>query len=195
MTSALIVFVDLGGVIIDKDQQTTQWKGLVGECFVKLLGGTQEAWTLAHRLVTTRLEKCEEAYGQAPTDFLSFYRSYQLHWVTGMCELLGILIPAESECLGLAYRAIASITRCIQAGLPGAVEAIRILHQQGYPLHLASGSCSLELAGYLDGLDVRHCFGRLYGADLINTFKDGPEPLTATEAGAPGPENAAQTSL
>jgi HAD superfamily hydrolase (TIGR01509 family) len=86
-----------------------------------------------------------------------------------------MLTPAEEECLGLAYHAIASITRCIQAGLPGAVEAIRILHQQGYPLHLASGSCSLELAGYLDGLGVRHCFGRLYGADLINIFKDGPE--------------------
>jgi hypothetical protein len=112
MTSALIVFVDLGGVIIDKDQQITQWQGLVGECFVRLLGGTQEAWTLAHRLVTAQLEKWEEAYGQVPADFLSFYGSYQLHWVTGMCEL----------------------------------------------------------AGYLDGLGVRHCFGRLYGADLINTF-------------------------
>ena len=175
MTSALIVFVDPGGVIIDKDQQITQWQGLAGECFVRLLGGTREAWTLAHRMVTTRLEKWEETYGQAPADFLSFYRSYQLHWVTGTYELLGILIPAGEECLGLAYHAIASITRCIQASLPGAVEAIRILHQQGYPLHLASGSCSLELAGYLDGLGVRHCFGRLYGADLINTFKDGPE--------------------
>lgn len=143
MTSARIVFVDLGGVIIDKDQQITQWQGLVGECFVRLLGGTQEAWTLAHRMITTRLEKWEEVYGQAAADFVSFYRSYQLHWIAGTCELLGILIPAEEECLGLAYCAIASITRCIQAGLPGAVEAIRILHQQGYPLHLASGSCSL----------------------------------------------------
>lgn len=33
----------------------------------------------------------------------------------------------------------------------------------------------MNLAGYLDGLGVRHCFGRLYGADLINTFKEGPE--------------------
>jgi len=175
MASAPIVFVDLGGVIIDKDQQITQWQRLVGECFVRLLGGTQEVWSLAHRLVTKRLEKWEEAYGQTPADFLSFYRSYQLQWVRGMCELLGMLIPAEEECLVLAYHAIASITRRIQAGLPGAMEAIRILHQQGYPLHLASGSCSLELAGYLDGLGVRHCFGRLYGADLINTFKEGPE--------------------
>ena len=97
MASAPIVFVDLGGAIIDKDQQITQWQGLVGECLVRLLGGTQGAWTLAHRMVTKRLEKWEEAYGQTPADFLSFYRSYQLHWVRGMCELLGMLIPAEEE--------------------------------------------------------------------------------------------------
>src|SRR5216684_183689 len=45
----------------------------------------------------------------------------------------------------------------------------------GYALHTASGSCSLELAGYFEGLGVRRCFGRLYGADLIGTFKEGPE--------------------
>jgi hypothetical protein len=46
---------------------------------------------------------------------------------------------------------------------------------QGYALHTVSGACSLELAGALEGMGVRHCFGRLYGADLINTFKEGPE--------------------
>src|SRR6266550_1340991 len=63
----------------------------------------------------------------------------------------------------------------IHAALPGAVEAIRLLHRQGYTLHTASGSCSLELAGSFEGLGVLHCFGRLYGADLVNTFKEGPQ--------------------
>ena len=67
------------------------------------------------------------------------------------------------------------ITPRIQATLPGAVKAIRLMHHQGYTLHTASGSCLLELAGYFEGLGVRRCFGRLYGADLINTFKEGPE--------------------
>ena len=66
MTSALVVFVDLGGVIIDKDQQTTQWQGLVGECFVRLLGGTQEAWTLAHRLVTTETPNPQPCFSKKP---------------------------------------------------------------------------------------------------------------------------------
>lgn len=78
----------------------------------------------------------------------------KLSWVRGMCEPVEIVAPGEEESLALAYRAIAWITCRVQAGLPGAVEAIRVLHQQGYPLHVASGSCSFELAGYLDAILV-----------------------------------------
>jgi HAD superfamily hydrolase (TIGR01509 family) len=108
-------------------------------------------------------------------DFVGFYRAYQIRWVGGMCELLGLPTPPEEECLDLAYRTLRWITRRIHAALPGAVEAIRLLHRQGYALHTASGACSLELAGALDRMGVRRSFGRLYGADLINTFKGGPE--------------------
>jgi HAD superfamily hydrolase (TIGR01509 family) len=171
----LSIFLDLGGVINNKEQQITQWQYLVGECCVEWLGGTEEAWTSAHRVVTQRLLNWEQASNPAPADFVSFYRSYQLQWFRGMCELVGKPLPSEEECLRLAYSAIGSITSRVRAALPGTVETIHLLHRLGYTLHLASGTCSLELAGYLDGLGVRHCFGRLYGADLINTFKEGPE--------------------
>jgi HAD superfamily hydrolase (TIGR01509 family) len=169
------VFLDLGGVINDKERQSTQWQYLAGECFAESLGGTEEAWACAHRVVTGRLSEWEKAEGQPSADFISFYWSYQLHWIRGMCGHVGLPAPPEEECLALAHRATVWITSRVHAALPGAVEAIHALHLLGYTLHTASGSCSLELAGYLDGLDVRHCFGRLYGADLINTFKEGPE--------------------
>jgi HAD superfamily hydrolase (TIGR01509 family) len=171
---SLVVFLDLGGVIIEKEQQIAQWNRLVGEYFVNLLGGTAEAWTAAHQVVSTRLSNWEEGVGQAPADFVSFYRDYQLRRVRGMCELVGAPPPPEEECLQLAEEAIGSITSRIHAALPGAVEALRLLHQQGYPLHLASGACSRELSGYLEAMGVRHYFRRLYGADVINTFKEGP---------------------
>jgi beta-phosphoglucomutase-like phosphatase (HAD superfamily) len=55
------------------------------------------------------------------------------------------------------------------------VDAIRMLHRQGYMLHTTSGESSLDLAGYLQAMGVSDCFGRLYGPDLIDTFKEGPE--------------------
>ena len=173
--SLLNIFLDDGGVITDKQQRAAEFGRLVGDCFVPLLGGTEGAWTRAHRAVVDWLADAQSASALAAADFAGFYRAYQLRWVAGMCELLDLPTPPEEECLDLAYHALAWITRRIHAALPGAVEAIRLLHRQGYALHTASGSCSLELAGSLEGLGVRHCFGRLYGADLVNTFKAGPE--------------------
>lgn len=93
-----------------------------------------------------------------------------------MCELVGVPAPPEEEGLALARRATAWITRRTRAAFPGAAAAIRALHARGYRLHTASGESSADLAGYLDGLGegLRDCFGRLYGPDLIDTFKDGP---------------------
>ncbi len=173
--SALNIFLDDGGVITDKQQRAAEFGRLVGVCFVPLLGGTEEAWTRAHRMAVDWLADPQSASLLAAADFVGFYRAYQLRWVAGMCELLDLPTPPEEECLDLASRALAWITRRIQAALPGAVEAIRLLHRQGYALHTASGACSLELVGALEGMGVRRCFGRLYGADLINTFKEGPE--------------------
>jgi HAD superfamily hydrolase (TIGR01509 family) len=173
--SPLNIFLDDGGVITDKQQRATEFGHLVGDYFVPLLGGTGEAWTCAHRAVVDRLADPQSVSALATADFVGFYRAYQLRWVAGMCQLLDLPTPPEEECLDLAYRALGWITRHIQAALPGAVEAIHLLHRQGYALHTASGACSLELAGHFEGLGVRHCFRRLYGADLINTFKEGPE--------------------
>ena len=85
--SPLNIFLDDGGVITDKQRRAAQFERLVGDCFVPLLGGTEEAWTHAHLAVVDRL----------------------------------------------------------------------------------------ELAGSFEGMGVRHCFRRFYGADLVNVFKEGPE--------------------
>src|SRR5215472_9661619 len=171
----LTIFLDDGGVITDKQRRGAQFGRLVGDYFVPSLGGTKGAWTRAHHAVVDRLADPQSLSVLTAADFVGFYRAYQLHWVTGMCALLDLPTPPEEERLDLASRALGWITRRIQAALPGAVEAIRLLHRQGYTLHTASGTCSLELAGALEGMGVRHCFGRLYGADLINTFKEGPQ--------------------
>jgi HAD superfamily hydrolase (TIGR01509 family) len=79
------------------------------------------------------------------------------------------------ECLRLAHRAAAFITRRVQAAFPGVGDTVRALHRQGYRLHTASGESSLDLEGYLQAMRVRDCFDRLYGPDLIDTLKEGPE--------------------
>jgi HAD superfamily hydrolase (TIGR01509 family) len=109
-------------------------------------------------------------------DYATYYRDYRLAWLTGMCEGVGVEPPADEEgVLDLADRAIAYCAHRVVAPLPRVVEAIRTLHARGYTLYTASGEARAELHGYLTALGVRELFTGLYGGDVVNTRKEGPE--------------------
>ena len=171
-----VIFLDDGGVMNDPVVRRQQWAGMVGAFFVPKLGGTPQAWSAANAQVITRIAEAgswQERLRASP-DYASFDRQYHLDWLRWMCELVGVPAPEDEECVVLARAAYRHITPRVRAAFPGAVAAIRTLHGKGYELHTASGESSAELDGYLKGMDVRACFQRLYGPDLINTFKDGP---------------------
>jgi len=170
------IFLDDGGVMNNNSLRASQWQRLVSEFFAPLLGGTPEAWIDANRVVVDRMLEPESWRRriQSATDFASFDGADKYDWLAGMCELVGIPTSPEDEVIALARRAISFIIPRVHAAFPGAVDAIRSLSHQGYTLHTASGEPSIDLAGYLDEMGVRACFGRLYGPDLIDTFKVGP---------------------
>jgi HAD superfamily hydrolase (TIGR01509 family) len=172
-----VVFLDDGGVMNDSHLRALQWQRLVSAFFVPRLGGTPEAWIEANHRVIERLLGLENwrMRIQSASDYASFDHAYQLDWLRGMCEVVDIEAPPEEECVELARRAGAYIIPRVRAAFPGVVDAIRTLHSQGYPLHTASGEPSIHLAGYLNGMGVRECFDRLYGPDLIDSFKEGPK--------------------
>ena len=177
MASQLVIFLDDGGVMNDNSQRASQWQRLVGEYFMPLLGGTSEAWIEANRIVTSDLFDTENWQKRinAASNYASFDHVYQFDWLRGMCAYLGIQPPPQEECVKLARRAIDYITPRVHAAFPGAVDAIRMLQKQGHTLHTASGTSSIDLAAILEGMGVRDCFSRLYGPDLVDTFKAGPE--------------------
>lgn len=175
--SRLVVFLDDGGVMNDNARRGSQWQRLVAEFFAPILGGEQVAWAEANRVVAEGLLEPAAWRSRvlAASDYARFDRAYQRDWLGGMCRLVGVAAPPEEEGFALASRANDWITRRVRADCPGAVEAIRALAARGYALHTASGEPSADLAGYLEGMGVRECFGRLYGPDLLDTFKEGPE--------------------
>lgn len=154
-----------------------QWQRLVGEFFAPILGGSRAAWATANRaVITTILEPSSWATRvQEARDYATFERTYRLDWLGFMCTMVGVTMPAEGEALALATRAERWIRPQVGAALPGAVDSIRMLHSTGYRLFTASGESSDDLDDYLRGMEVRACFERLYGPDLIETFKQGPE--------------------
>lgn len=171
-----ILFIDDGNVMNENSRRAAQWQYLVGEFFAPLLGGTQEAWQAANRVVADGLFEPESLRRrvEAAVDYEDFDRAYQWDWLDGMCKLVGVPTPAD-EWLPLTHRATTYICSRVHTAFPGVVEALRRLRQQGYLLHTASGESSLQLEGYLAAMGVRDCFGTLYGPDLVNTLKERPD--------------------
>ncbi|TMC20079.1 MAG: HAD family hydrolase [Chloroflexi bacterium] len=160
--SQLTVFLDDDGVMNDNVQRTLQWQQRASEFFTSVLGGQPTTWSSANDIVSERL-----LANRANLD-----HGYIISWIQGMCEFVGVAIPAEEECINLAQRAIVYITQHVNASFPGAIDAIRALYAQGYTLHTASAESSHDLTRHLKSMGVHDCFGRLYGPDLIDTFKE-----------------------
>jgi HAD superfamily hydrolase (TIGR01509 family) len=154
--------------------------------FPPILGGTPKAWAAANGIVARRqLEQYTRTmYGRVDADYAAWDRADRIAWTAGMCELVGVEAPPEEECIALSHRAADFITRRVRSAYPGAVDAIRELHARGTVLYTASGEYSGDLAGYLEGMGVRHCFQRLYGPDLVNRLKEGPAYYTRIFADA-----------
>lgn len=172
----LTLFVDDGGVMNDNAVRGPQWQRLAGEFFAPLLGGDPADWGEANRRVATALfEEHELVMGDLiDGGYRAWLRSYHLRWLRNMCAHVGVLPPeADAECLDLARRATSYVTERVRSALPGAIDALRALRADGYTLHTGSGEEEADLHGYLTGMGVRHCFGRLYGPDVVDTPKGG----------------------
>ena len=172
-----VLFFDDGGVLNDNAVRGPQWQRLVAEYFAPRLGGDPAAWAEANRVVTSGIFYADawDALLQASAGFADYEHRYFSTWLGGMWARVGVPAPAEAECVTLGRAAEAFIIPQIRAAIPGAAEAVRALHAAGYTLHTASGGGSLLLDMYLQGMDIRACFGRLYGPDLIGAFKQGPD--------------------
>lgn len=171
------LFLDDGGVINDNSVRGPQWQRLVGEYFPPLLGGQPEAWARANReLVTGFLQP--GAWSRriaASPDYESFERTYFVDWLGSMCDMVGVPRLPDEEAIGLARRTTEWVIPQVHSEFPGVAETIRLLKGRGHMLYTASGASSSDLGLYLNGTGVRDCFERLYGPDLVETFKIGPE--------------------
>jgi HAD superfamily hydrolase (TIGR01509 family) len=172
-----VVFLDDGGVMNDNRLRGPAWQRLVGEYFIPRLGGAPDAWAAANVAAVERMfdDYRRACYGRTDLDAVAVWRDLDLRWLRDMCAIVGVAAPADDDkCIALAEAAAAHITPRVGSAFPGAAEAIRALHARGFPLNTASGERSSELHGYLTGMGVRDCFGRLYGPDLVRTLKEGP---------------------
>ena len=170
-----VVFIDDGGVLNDNDARAPQWRRLLGEYLTPRLGGTPEAWARANLGAFERswarfvdqVEHAGDARGIA-----RWIREDRRRWLIDMCEQVGVAVPDEPADYAIATSEW--VSERVRADIPGAIDAVRWLRDRGLVLHTASGALSWELEGYLRGMGILDRFDRLYGPDLVDTYKNGP---------------------
>jgi FMN phosphatase YigB (HAD superfamily) len=168
------LFIDKGGVLVDNDQLAGQWQRLLGEFFAPRLGRSAEEWARANRIALPRqIERWETAAetGIGPADVRGWFNHDGRQWLYDMCDDIGVARPRPGIADALAAEAVRYVKSGLSFDAPHIVDRLRALGGRGLVLHMTSGDASDDLEAYLAQIDSRDIFDRVYGSDLVNTWK------------------------
>lgn len=173
------LFVDKGGVLTDNDDDLApQWRRLIGEILSPRLGGSTAAWGAANvpafhkQLARWRAAMAEHG----PADIRGFFANDARLWLLDMCDDMGSPRPSDEDAARIAAETVFYVTARLELRAPQrGLAALRVLRQRGLVLHIASGDAHADLVAFLDRIDARDLFDRVYGSDLVDTWKSGPE--------------------
>ena len=180
-----VLFVDKGGVLIDNNDLSPQWRRLIGEFLAPRLGGSPEAWGAANiPAFEQQLERWRSAMaGRGPADIRGFFAKDARLWFLEMCDAIGLQRPPDEEAERIAADTVSYVKAHLELRPPqGGLRALRALRERGLVLHVASADAHDELVAFLEQIGARDLFDRVYGSDLVNTWKFGPEYYRAVLA-------------
>jgi HAD superfamily hydrolase (TIGR01509 family) len=180
-----VLFVDKGGVLIDNSDLSPQWRRLIGEFLAPRLGGSAEAWGAANiPAFEQQLERWRVAMaGRGPADIRGFFAKDACLWFLDMCDAMDVARPPHEEAVRLAADTVSYVKAHLELRPPqGGLRALRALRDRGLVLHVASADAHDELVTFLEQIGARDLFDRVYGSDLVNTWKFGPDYYRAVLA-------------
>jgi HAD superfamily hydrolase (TIGR01509 family) len=174
-----VLFVDKGGVLIDNaDDLGPQWRRLIGEFLSRRLGGSPASWGEANIPAFERqVERWRaEMAKRGRADIRGFFARDARLWFLDMCDANHFPRPADDEAERIAAETVVHVKAHLEFRAPRkGLAALRRLRERGMVLHMASGDSHDDLVTYLERIGARDLFDRVYGSDLVNTWKFGPE--------------------
>jgi HAD superfamily hydrolase (TIGR01509 family) len=95
--------------------------------------------------------------------------------VIGMFEESKISVPHDINYYDIFDAAVAYVIPKVRSAIPGVIDSIKELKSRGFSLFTAAGAVSNEMKLYLEGMGILQLFKGIYGPDVINNWKAGPE--------------------
>jgi HAD superfamily hydrolase (TIGR01509 family) len=171
-----VLFVDKGGVLIDNYTLSVQWRRLIGEFLAPRLGGRHEEWGAANVPAFERqwMRFQQAAASGGPADIRGFFAKDAREWFLDMCDGVGIDRPPDDVADAIAADTVRYVKSRLDIPVPRALDALRALRARGVVLHTASADAHDDLVEFLERIGARELFDRVYGSDLVNTWKFGP---------------------
>jgi HAD superfamily hydrolase (TIGR01509 family) len=186
VTAIDVLFVDKGGVLIDNDEDLApQWRRLIGEFLAPRLGRTPEIWGRANVPAFERqIERWRAAMAvPGPADIRGFFAKDARLWLLDMCDAANVARPEDDEAARLAAETVAYVKAHLAIRAPArALAQLRSLRRRGIVLHIASGDAHDDLVAFLQQIGARDLFDRVYGSDVVSTWKHGPDYYRAVLA-------------
>lgn len=176
MSPIEVLFVDKGGVLLDNTMLGAQWRRLVGEFLSPRLGGRREAWGAANVPAFERewARFLAAASAGGPPDIRGFFAKDRRQWFLDMCDGVGVAHPPDDVAEVIAADTVRYVRAHLDIPVPRVLDALRALRGRGIVLHIASADAHDELVEFLERIGARELFDRVYGSDLVNTWKFGP---------------------
>lgn len=184
MSAIQVLFVDKGGVLIDNTTLSAQWRRLIGEFLAPRLGGRHEEWGAANVPAFERqwARFAAAAAAGGPADIRGFFAKDARLWFLDMCDGVGIERPPDEVADVIAADTVRYVKANLNIPVPRALDSLRTLRGRGMVLHTASADAHDDLVEFLERIGARELFDRVYGSDLVNTWKFGPEYYRAVLA-------------
>lgn len=171
----LALFIDDGGVMNDNNLRAPEWRRLIGEFMPSRMGGTPEQWASANQAVFPVIWQHVQQRFHTFASHQAFYRTYATGWMREMCSCLGVAMLPEEDAITLYSELAIYVGEREDCSIEGAASAVDSLHHSGYRLFTASGTASWELRAITARMGLAETFLELYGPDLVDYVKYGPE--------------------
>jgi phosphoglycolate phosphatase-like HAD superfamily hydrolase len=173
------VFFDFDNTLSEPISLFSQFVRHTGRLFSERFGGEAQTWekATADMLVAVEDDYIARFVGNPTNGYRRWLEALRDHSMGLVFEAMDLPLPPDAE--RIARESQFEALSCCDAAFPGAATALTELTRQGHTLHMASGQESEYLRGGLTGMGLVHCFGRLFGPDLIDCAKEGPEYYTA----------------
>jgi phosphoglycolate phosphatase-like HAD superfamily hydrolase len=169
------VFLDFDNTLSDQFRFNTQYVREIGALLAPQFGGEPEAW---ERAAIAMLETLERDYiarfgGNPLAGYCAWLEEARFTAAERLFGGMGLPVPSSVRDLGMETQ-FRALSAC-DATFPGARDALLTLVEDGCRVQIASGQESEWLRAALTGAGLAEYTERIFGPDLVDCAKEGPE--------------------